>query len=60
MKTGKILSCSLQGVEQTKDDAVAVIYRGTFKIIIPAREAITPSDDYRGQPELKFFLTATR
>ena len=50
MKTGKILSGSLQGVEQTKDDAVAVIYRGTFKIIIPAREAITPPDDYRGQP----------
>ncbi len=50
MKTGKILSGSLQGVEQAKDDAVAVVYRGFYKIIIPAREAITPPDDYRGQP----------
>ena len=50
MKTGKILSGSLQGVEQTKDDAVAVVYSGSFKILIPAREAITPPDDYRGQP----------
>lgn len=50
MKTGKILSGSLQGVEQTKDDAVAVVYRGSFKILIPAREAISPPDDYRGQP----------
>lgn len=50
MKTGKILSGSLQGVEETKDDAVAVVYRGSYKIIIPAREAILPPDDYRGQP----------
>lgn len=49
MKTGKILSGSVQGVERTSDNAIAVIYHGSYKVIIPASEAITPPEDYRGQ-----------
>jgi len=52
MKTGKILSGSIQGVEKTSDDAIAVIYHGSYKVIIPAREAVLPPDDYRGQPAI--------
>lgn len=52
LKTGKILSGSIQGVEKTTDDAIAVIYHGSYKIIIPAKEAIIPPNDYRGQPAI--------
>lgn len=50
MKTGKILSGTIQGVERASEhstDSVAVIYHGAFKVIIPALEAINPPDDYR-------------
>ena len=34
-------------MEKTSDDAIAVIYHGAYKIIIPTREAVAPPDDYR-------------
>lgn len=51
MKTGKILSGTIQGVERASEynsTSFAVIYHGAFKVIIPALEAINPPDDYRG------------
>ncbi len=49
MKSGRILSGSIQGVELTRDDAVAVTYHGAYKVIIPSREAVIPPVDYRDQ-----------
>lgn len=51
MKTGRILSGTIQGVERASEHnltSLAVIYHGTFKVIIPALEAVNPPDDYRG------------
>ena len=51
MKTGKILSGTIQGVERASEHnptSLAVIYHGAFKVVIPALEAINPPDDYRG------------
>lgn len=51
MKTGKILSGTIQGVERASEHnstSLAVIYHGSFKVVIPAIEAIIPPDDYRG------------
>ena len=47
LKGGRILTGTVQGVEKTSDDAIAVIYHGAYKIIIPTREAVAPPDDYR-------------
>lgn len=49
LRTGRILTGTVQGVERTADDnePLAVIYHGVFKIIIPAMEAVEPPDDYR-------------
>lgn len=52
LKTGRILSGTIQGVERASDKNVhtlAVIYHGDFKIIIPAEEAVDPPSDYRDQ-----------
>ncbi len=52
MRTGKILSGSIQGVERTSDKnahTIAVIYHGSYKIMIPAEEAVNPPEDYRDQ-----------
>ena len=51
MKTGRILSDTIQGVERASENnptSLAVIYHGAFKVIIPALEAVNPPDDYRG------------
>ena len=51
MKTGRILSGTIQGVEKASEHnptSLAVIYHGAFKVIIPALEAVNPPDDYRG------------
>lgn len=48
-KAGRILTGIIQGVERTSEDYVAVLYHGDFKIIIPAKEAIIPPNDYRGR-----------
>ena len=51
-KTGRILSGTIQGVERgenVQSMSYAVIYHGDFKVIIPANEAVTPPEDFRGQ-----------
>lgn len=65
MKTGKILSGTIQGVERASEHnhtSLAVIYHGAFKVIIPALEAINPPDDYRGmdQDEVHHYLLTKR
>ncbi len=54
LKSGKILSGTLQGVENTKDDVVAVLYHGSYKILIPALETIKQPSDYRGISPIKY------
>lgn len=51
LKTGRILSGTIQGVERPNGKAggFAVIYHGAFKIIVPAEEAVEPPDDLRDQ-----------
>ncbi len=62
-KSGRILTGTIQGVERTEGSAshpLAVIYHGSFKVIIPAEEAVEPPEDYRGRlPEdvLHYMLT---
>lgn len=65
MKTGKILSGTIQGVERASEHyntSLAVIYHGAFKVIIPAIEAINPPDDYRGMEpdEVHHYLLTKR
>lgn len=65
MKTGKILSGTIQGVERASEHnhtSLAVIYHGAFKVIIPALEAINPPDDYRGMEpdEVHHYLLTKR
>lgn len=63
LRTGRILTGTIQGVEKTSEESresVAVLYKGTFKIIIPASEAVTPPEDFRGQnPDdvMRYLLT---
>ena len=54
MKTQKILTGTIQGVEQPEDNpsrSLAVIYHGDFKVIIPAEEAALPPEDNRGRSQ---------
>lgn len=62
MKAGKILTGTVHGVERTADDAVAVIYHGAYKVIIPTYEAIVPPSNYRDIPkaEVHEYLLAKR
>ena len=51
-KSGRILSGTIQGVERGENVqgiSYAVIYHGDYKVIIPADEAVTPPEDFRGQ-----------
>ena len=49
-KTGRILTGTIQGVERPKPEtSLAVLYHGSFKIIIPAEQAVTLPDDRRGR-----------
>ena len=51
-RSGRILTGTIQGVEQSEDNprhAFAVLYHGEFKVIIPAAEAVEPPEDYRGR-----------
>lgn len=51
-KSGRILSGTIQGVERgenVQSISYAVIYHGDYKVIIPADEAVTPPEDFRGQ-----------
>lgn len=54
MKTQKILTGTIQGVEQPEDNpsrSLAVIYHSDFKVIIPAEEAVLPPEDNRGRSQ---------
>lgn len=54
MKTQKILTGTIQGVEQPEDNpsrSLAVIYHGDFKVIIPAEEAVLPPEDNSGRSQ---------
>ena len=54
MKTQKILTGTIQGVEQPEDNpsrSLAVIYHGDFKVTIPAEEAVLPPEDNRGRSQ---------
>lgn len=54
MKTQKILTGTIQGVEQPEDNpsrSLAVIYHGDFKVIIPAEEAVLSPEDNRGRSQ---------
>ena len=51
LKAGRILTGTVQGVERTANDAIAVIYHGAYKVIIPTMEAIMPPADYHGIPD---------
>lgn len=63
-KTGRILSGTIQGIEQSDNNngrSLAVIYHGEFKVIIPAEEAVDPPDDFRGRlPEDVFHYMLTK
>lgn len=48
-KAGRVLTDYIEGVEKIKGTVAAVLYHGTFKVIIPAEEAINPPNDYRGK-----------
>lgn len=63
-KTGRILTGTIQGVERSGDNgpALAVLYHGDFKIIIPASEAVEPPEDFRGRnpDEVMHYLLTKR
>lgn len=51
-KTGRILTGTIQGVERPENSqsiSLAVIYHGDYKVVIPAKEAVVPPEDFRGQ-----------
>ncbi len=62
LKSGRILSGTVQGVERTKDDSLAVLYHGSYKVIIPFDEALNPPEDYRGQTpgDMHYYLLNKR
>ena len=63
-KTGRILTGTIQGVERSGENgpALAVLYHGDFKIIIPASEAVEPPADFRGRnpDEVMHYLLTKR
>ena len=64
LKTGRILTGTIQGVEQASDNSVsyAVIYHGVFKVIVPAAEAVETPEDLRSRPmeEVLHYLLTKR
>lgn len=48
----RILTGTIHGIEHAERSSVpiAVITHGSFKVIIPVQEAITPPEDYHGYP----------
>lgn len=51
-KSGRILTGTIQGVERSdnKLNSLAVLYHGSFKILIPAEETVEKQEDTRGYP----------
>lgn len=64
LKTGRILTGTIQGVEQSSDNSVsyAVIYHGVFKVIVPAKEAVETPEDLHDRPieEVLHYLLTKR
>ena len=64
LKTGRILTGTIQGVEQSSDNSVsyAVIYHGVFKVIVPAKETVETPEDLHGRPieEVLHYLLTKR
>lgn len=64
LKTGRILTGTIQGVEQGSDNSVsyAVIYHGVFKVIVPVAEAVETPEDLHGRPleEVLHYLLTKR
>ncbi|MCL2343139.1 MAG: S1 RNA-binding domain-containing protein, partial [Firmicutes bacterium] len=62
-KGRKILTGTIQGVESSADNpnlSFAVIYHGSFKVIIPAEEAVRPPEDFRDRSPaevMRYLLT---
>lgn len=60
-KTGHILSGTIQGVEKTESRSLAILYRGAYKVLLPAEETVTPPEDFRDQkPEDVFHYLLTK
>lgn len=57
LRSRRILSGIIQGVETSASsgDPRAVIYYGSFKILIPSREAVSPPADFRDRSENEVF-----
>lgn len=49
MKTQRVLTGAIQGVEQAGSRSLAVLYHGDFKIIIPADQAVLLVEDRQGR-----------
>ena len=63
LKTGRILTGTIQGVEQTAGNvSCAVIYHGVFKVIVPASEAVETPEDLHGRSleEVMHYLLSKR
>lgn len=65
LKGKRILTGTIQGVEQAGDNPnliYAVVYHGSFKVIIPALQAVFEPVDYRDQPknEVLYYLLNKR
>ena len=55
-KTGRILSGTVQGVEERGDgNALAVLYHGAFKVLLPAKETVNPPEDFRDRSHEEVF-----
>ena len=52
LKNGRILTDFVQGMERPDfgGEPVAVVYHGSFKVMIPASQLIDPPEDTHGQP----------
>lgn len=56
LRTGRILSGTIQGIERASDNqSLAIIYHGAFKVVIPAEQAVEPPEDYRDQSPADVF-----
>lgn len=55
LRSNRILTDMFQGVERLSDESnryIAVLYHGSFRVIIPMEQAVEPPRDYRGmEPE---------
>ena len=63
LKSKAVLTGRIEGVESSGNGAPrAVVYRGTFKVLIPAFEIIDPPDDFRGMDpnEVMHYLLTRR